>query len=223
MPETAAATRLVRSVSSAYMGLRLRRVARFLGAPEALVRSWHREYREEVPWDSGPDLELYLLVRGAAPEHAVETGVNRGRSSTAILRALAHDGSGRLTSIDLPTHDPAGRTNMDGVIDSAHVPPGATGCEVPEFLRRRWTLILGDAREELPRLEHYDFFFHDSDHSYAHQRWEYSVAAYHLTPGGVLASDDVNWTPAFAELTRWMGPRLLWTPLSPLRGAVRCP
>ncbi len=219
-PAEGLASRLAGAVSSARLRFRLRRSALFLGVSEARVASWARDYVGEVPWDLGPDLELYLLVRGSAPGRVVETGVNRGRSTTAILRALAHNGSGHLTSIDLPTNDPSGRVNSDGRADLAHVPPGLTGCEIPEYLRPRWTLILGDAREELPKLEGYDFFFHDSDHSYEHQRWEYWTATYNLTKGGILASDDINWSPAFGAMARWARSSFVWTPLHPLRGAV---
>lgn len=207
---------------------RIARVARFASprATEEEVAGWYyRDYRAEVGgWASDLDMELYLLVRAFRPGRVVETGVNRGRSSTAILRALDHNGNGgTLTSIDLPTTDPAGRTNADGRVDRAHVPAGMTGCEIPEYIRRggRWTLLLGDARELLPRVAPgYDFFFHDSDHSYRHQRFEYGEATRSLAVGGVLASDDVNWTPAWREAVAAV-PAMTWTRTTPIRGAAK--
>ena len=223
-PGTLSARRILGLLPAALRQMRLRRVSEFTGAPAPDVARWVQDYSREAGWgDWGPDLELYLLVRWRRPEHVVETGVNRGRSTTAILRALDHDGHGRLTSIDLPTTDPVGRVNADGAYDSASVRPGMTGCEVPEYLRGRWTLILGDSRRALPSVGDFDFFFHDSDHSYQHQRWEYSVALTRLPSGGVLASDDVDWTPAFRELTRRMPRRTLWPFPAAHRGAVVVP
>lgn len=217
-----------RRLSDALIHLRIARLARFTNghASERELSGWYwRDYRRESERVADLDVELYLLVRAFRPGRVVETGVNRGHSTAAILRALAHNGNGgSLTSIDLPTTDPAGRVNADGRRDGAWIPDGLTGCEVPEFLRGRWTLLLGDAKELLPRVEPgYDFFFHDSDHSYPHQRFEYEEAFGALAPGGILASDDVNWTPAWREMTGWL-PReraFAWTRMTPQRGAVR--
>ncbi len=164
------------------------------------------------------NLELYLLVRCARPNFVLETGVNRGWSSAAILRALEHNDRGRLVSIDLPNADPGGRVDADGMRDFSWVPQDRTGLEVPEHLRHRWTLRLGDARQ---MLEEYrgagvDFFFHDSEHSYPHQAFEFGWALGILPRGGILASDDVDRSPAFDEFTRGL-PRIHWAN----RGAAR--
>ncbi len=198
---------------------RIRAVAQFLRVDRDTVWDWVGSLRRETVRDSTQNLELYLLVRGKRPRSVVETGVNRGHSTAMILRALRHNGEGHLTSIDLPFHVEGGRRNADGKWDVSSVPVGLTGCEVPEFLRDRWTLIVGDAKAELPKLSGYDFFFHDSDHSYAHQIWEYRVALEHLPAGGVLASDDINWSSAFGEVSRGRR-RFLWPKGGPTRGAI---
>lgn len=125
----------------------------------------------------------YTLVRLLRPATVLETGVHDGLSSAIILRSMARNQSGRLISIDLPHPD---------------LPPGADapGWLVPNELRARWTLCLGDARKLLPALaaKHapLDFFIHDSDHSHEFQEFEYRSAALHLARPALLLSDDVR-------------------------------
>ena len=80
------------------------------------------------------------------------------------------------------------------------------GWLVPQRLRHRFELVLGDARETLrPRLERegaIDLFVHDSLHTTRHMLFEFRVAWRHLAPGGVLVSDDVFWNPAFWLFTK---------------------
>lgn len=148
---------------------------------------------------------LYGITRAMKPAVVVETGVNSGGSSRVILDALRRNGSGRLYSIDLPYHAPW--TTSDGRRDGSHLPAGlTTGFLVPEYLRTAWTLIEGDAKVELPnlvsRLPPLDLFFHDSEHSFQHQSFEYQTAWPRLRSGGVLVSDDTNWSNAFDEFCR---------------------
>ncbi len=97
---------------------------------------------------------------------------------------------------------------------------------MPPPLRRRWELTLGDAKVELPallsRLDSIDIFFHDSDHSYAHQLWEYRTAWPLVREGGLLASDDVDWTAAFADFSKEVARApVYWPSTRPSRGLVR--
>jgi len=158
---------------------------------EGLAIEWHRK-----------------LVERLRPRVIVETGVHRGRSTAAWLWALHRIGLGRLVSIDLPFTEP--RINADGQPDDAHVTSlRQIGDRVPDRLKTRWTLLLGDARELLPlwlpRLAPIDLFYHDSDHTYAHMLYEYRVAWPHLRDGGVLASDDVDRNTAFSEFAHEVG------------------
>ena len=122
---------------------------------------------------------LYLLVRAARPAHVIETGVLYGASSAHILAALARNGEGELHSIEIGK-DPR---------EPAHE------FLVPEELRDRWDLIVGDSRRELPalleRLPAVGLFHHDSLHTYDHMMWEFETVYPHLDPDGVLSSDDV--------------------------------
>ena len=149
---------------------------------------------------------LYAVVRAVRPRVAVETGVANGFSTAFLLQALRANGEGRLHSIDLPRE--VGRTYEPGTFyegrGQAGIPPGAEpGWLIPEPLKDRWTLILGRSQEELPRLLQrlgtIDFFMHDSEHSFECMWFEFNAAWPRLRPGGVLVSDDVNSTEAFAR------------------------
>ena len=170
---------------------------------EYVSSDFRREYtsrREELRRYVGPQrlgssggftLEaLYLIVRAARPRVVVETGVLYGASSAHILAALARNGEGELHSLDLP-HQP--REPRHDFL-------------VPQDLRGRWTLLIGDARDLLrpllARLPALDLFYHDSLHTFEHMTWEYSTAFTHLSPGGVLASHDVRTISSLREIFR---------------------
>ena len=137
---------------------------------------------------------LYRLIRELKPKVCVETGVHVGKSSTAILSALHRNEKGTLISIDLPKNGLW--KDGDGFEDVSWVRAGETGKLVPAYLRNRWDLRLGDSKMILPkllsRLGTIDLFFHDSEHSYAVQMFEYEEAWKYLRTGGILASDDTD-------------------------------
>ena len=144
---------------------------------------------------------LYHLVRLTRPATVVETGVYRGISSAFILAALGANQVGHLYSVDLPR----ARYSVPGrAPDQSPLPAGEeTGFVVPERLRGRWTLILGDSKQQLePLLQNLgsvDLFIHDSEHSYTFMKWEYGVALPYVRDGGILASDDIDWNSAFSD------------------------
>lgn len=170
---------------------------------------------------------LYWLARTVRPQAIVETGVEKGLTSYFWLRAMADNGLGTLYSIDLPTLGSEVRVNADGRVDTSHVETESrTGALVPPSLRERWKLTLGDAKVELPKLlselGSIDIFFHDSDHSYGHQLWEYRTAWPAIRDGGFLASDDVDWTAAFSDFSREVARTpVLWPSTRPSRGLIR--
>ena len=172
----------------------LAEAARAAGDELAATRAaGHSESSEE-----GKKL-LYLSVRALRPSVVVETGPFNGASSTFLLRALAAaGGDGRLISFDLPD-----ATDALGV----PIPVGREPAWlVPDELRPRFELVLGDTRDTLrPRLareQGVDVFFHDSLHTTRHMLFEFRVAWRHLRRGGVLVSDDVFWNPAFWLFTQ---------------------
>jgi len=135
---------------------------------------------------------LYAVVRNARPRVVVETGVASGVTSYSILQALEDNGDGLLYSIDLPN---VGDVQLQKGQES--------GFLVPEGLRHRWTLTVGDSKQELPKLlgdlGMIDLFVHDSLHEYGHMMFEYEEAWPKLRKGGILFSDDISRTAAFQD------------------------
>jgi len=126
------------------------------------------------------DLEtLYLLIRLFKPRVIVETGVLYGASSSFILEALKENGAGKLYSIDLP--------NRENKLPKDFLVRGA--------VKDKWELLIGDVKEELPklltRIRNIHHFHHDSLHTFEHMLWEYNVAFKYLTPEGILSSHDI--------------------------------
>jgi len=138
---------------------------------------------------------IYCCIRVTKPDSVIETGVAHGYSSWIILNALHKNQKGKLYSIDLPNND----TNND--YNFKNQPE--TGWLVPEALKSRWELKLGDAKILLPeilnKIETLDVFFHDSDHSYEHMKYEFNTVNRFLKKGGILLSDDVHKNKAFSE------------------------
>jgi predicted O-methyltransferase YrrM len=138
---------------------------------------------------------IYCCIRVTKPETVIETGVAHGYSSWIILNALKKNNKGVLYSIDLPNHD----TNIDYNFKDQPT----TGWMVPDILKDRWKLNLGDAKILLPtilkEIGELSIFFHDSDHSYEHMKYEFETSHPYLINGGLLLSDDVHKNAAFAE------------------------
>jgi len=132
---------------------------------------------------------LYLLVRLVQPNHMVETGVSAGVSSAYILSAMQDNGRGRLYSIDLPP---------------GNLPEGKTvGWVVPDHLKNRWSLHIGNAlgllEPLLSDIGTIDCFVHDSLHTYDHMTWEFNTSWKYLRPGGLFLSHDVGANDAFFD------------------------
>ncbi len=154
---------------------------------------------------------LYVVTRIAKPSVIIETGVASGRSSAAILQALHDNKKGMLYSIDLPQYydgtEPQcyvtkeGNNELEGFIPQGKTP----GWLVPEALRSRWKLILGDSKVELEKVlssvDKVDIFYHDSDHSYESMDFEYKAVWPKIPQGGFLLSDDVSWNDAWKDFT----------------------
>lgn len=145
-------------------------------------------------WQVSPkELEyIYATIKIFAGRIIAETGVGPGTSSYAILKA-SEEFKGHLYSFDLG--QPYGKVKDKPV-----------GFMVPESLRDRFTLILGDTYETLERnlvyFGPFDVFFHDSDHTYEHVMFELETARKNLRSKFVIIVDNYDWSTApqeFAE------------------------
>lgn len=149
---------------------------------------------------------LYAVTRALRAQHVVETGVANGYTSAYLLAAVARNGGdARLHSIDLPFFDNYETGRVEGAVPGTEletmdeftpVAPGReAGWVVPDELRARWDLRLGDSKELLPQLleelGRIDLFFHDSTHTREHILWELELAWPYVRPGGVVAADDL--------------------------------
>lgn len=138
-------------------------------------------------------LVQYATIRAFQPEIVVETGVANGVSSSYLLLALEKNNRGKLYSVE--------------VGDRSYLPEGMpNGWIVPDFLRPRWEMRVGDSRVVLPallkELERTDVFIHDSLHTYDHMLWEFRAAYPFLPEGGLLLTDDALWNDAFWDFKR---------------------
>jgi predicted O-methyltransferase YrrM len=140
--------------------------------------------------------ELYVILRSIQPAVVVETGVGIGYSSSYILSALERNNVGRLVSIDLPNADRAWKLPI----------AAEPGFLVPQELRARWDLRLGETHIVLPDVLHelgrVDLFFHDSEHTYDTMRFEFDSVYGFLSPGGQIVSDDAMWNTAMLDFAK---------------------
>jgi len=138
---------------------------------------------------------FYAILRLKKPEIVIETGCCTGTTTSLILYALQQNQRGHLYSIDMRFPD-----------DWLSTGQLETGFLVPENLKSRWSLILGDTKVELPKLlatlGKVDLFYHDADHSYVYQMWKYLTAWPYIPVGGVLASDDIRHNTSFFDFGR---------------------
>jgi hypothetical protein len=107
---------------------------------------------------------------------------------------------GTLSIIDLPmVFDPSDPSwTSEGGTYGVCIPEGkTTAWMVPDIYRERIEIRNGDAKHLLPplidELDSVDFFYHDSDHTYAHMMFEFDQAKRKLTRGGVMVADDISW------------------------------
>ena len=148
---------------------------------------------------------LYALIRDLQPKHVVETGVLHGMTSGFILDAISLNGTGRLTSIDLPSLAETGPVNGDGYNDS--LPAGKQpGWIVPLRLHEHWNLNLGSSLSILPDIcgagQVIDMFIHDSEHSYKTMWYELTTAWDAMRQGGILICDNIEANTSFFDFCR---------------------
>jgi hypothetical protein len=150
---------------------------------------------------------LYLLIRLQRPKVVVETGVAQGVSTAFLLKGLHDNGEGRLFSIDLPFFE-GGSNNPRLPSDEIYpIPRGLKpGWMVPEYLRNRWELLIGDCRyllvPLLDRLGSVNLFLQDDLHSYRHMLWEFKTIWPKMSEDGLLFSHDWEKNPSLCQFAR---------------------
>lgn len=154
-------------------------------------KRWVKEVTPEAPvdWDAGEGLSifLYVSVRILRPPLVVETGTANGTSSAAISAALHANDFGKLETFDVYEF------NLEYVPDylrnriTSHVLNKRGGLE--SWLTENEEIISGES-----------IFFHDSNHSFEHQSWEYEIAK--NRGFGYMISDDVDDSFAFIKIQR---------------------
>ena len=128
---------------------------------------------------------LYSLVCSTNPNLVVETGVANGISTNAIMNAIEKSkNSGTLHSFDVLSET-----------SKAYKGNGKWKFHLLNAAKSHTQL-----KNEVQLLAKPDVWLHDSNHGYRWQKFEYLLAMKSLKKGGILISDDIDASPAWAEL-----------------------
>lgn len=132
---------------------------------------------------------IYSIIRRVKPNIIIETGIDRGVSTTYILLALKKNGKGKLISID---------KDVD------------VGQLVPDELKIFWEQKVGKTCNILPAMEvnNIDIFLHDSLHTYDNMLFEYRWAYSKLKNGGLLLSHDIGTNNSFYDFASSIGKKV---------------
>ena len=130
---------------------------------------------------------LYCLVKALKPQFIVETGVANGVTTNAIMKAIeSNKNNGVLHSFDILSETSKA---YDGI--------GNWNFHLLKSRRTHESLI-----KEIEKLPRPDLWVHDSNHGYRSQKFEYLLAFKSLKNGGILISDDVDASSAWAEMSK---------------------
>ena len=141
-------------------------------------------------FDVNPQTEdlLRRLILEFQPRRVVETGVANGRSTRVLLAAIEELRSDREIS-----------GTEGSVLHSLDISSSVVSLELSAY--SNWVFhLVSDTHpfvKIMDEIGEIDMFLHDSNHAYWNQLTEYRIAWDHLAPGGLLVSDDVNWSQAF--------------------------
>ena len=129
---------------------------------------------------------VYLICMKVRPQKVVETGVEKGGTSSMILQALDRNDSGRLWSIDIgSTFWYKGK------------PVSSIGPLVENHTKSRWKLVKGDAQEVmgdvLAETGYIDVFCAGQGHTYEVQKHEGGHGWPRLRSGGIFVLDRADW------------------------------
>jgi hypothetical protein len=173
-----------------------------------LAREHQREGRESYIEIDAP-LELYAIVRLVRPRQVIEVGVSSGVSSAYLLQALERNRRGTLHSVDRPKRPPKHPSSAHRPASASwSLPPGReSGWAVPERLRPRWDLRIGDKRDVLPLLgqdlERIDLLVYDVPHWDRETRQEFLALDRRFPKGAVAIADHGPGGELCSALAAW--------------------
>jgi predicted O-methyltransferase YrrM len=141
-------------------------------------------------------------VRALKPAQVVETGVDKGLGTAVLAAALlrnAEEGHpGRVTAIDINP-------------EAGYLVRTGAWADVVD-------LVCGDSLRALAALARpVDLFLHDSDHTTAHERREFTTVEASLSPSALLLTDNVTKTSVLSEYAEKTGRQFLAFTERPLR------
>jgi len=130
---------------------------------------------------------LYTVVKAKDPKVVIETGVANGITTNAIMKALElNENKGELHSFDILPET-----------SKAYTGSGNWNFHLLNTKNTYKQMI-----NEITKLPKVDIWIHDSNHGYRWQKFEYLLALKSLNTGGILISDDIDASSAWAELSR---------------------
>lgn len=134
-------------------------------------------------WNVEKNLSFYLhaYILKYRPKLVVETGVANGISTNIIMNALEKTG-GTLHSFDVRSECQYAYKGIGNWV--FHLVPQKNQKRFFKALTRDWNVNL---------------WFHDGDHSYFWQQFEYRLAVQKLDSAGVIISDDIDASEAWIE------------------------
>jgi len=144
----------------------------------------------------------YAIVRALKPAHVVETGVDKGLGTAvlaaALLRNTEEGRAGRITAIDINP-------------EAGYLVRGGAWSSVVD-------LVYSDSVAALAALDRpVDLFLHDSDHSVAHERTEFTTVESKLSASALLLTDNATKTSVLSEYAEKTGRHYLAFSERPLR------
>lgn len=157
---------------------------------ELAARMRQRRDRNATP-RFGRRLGWYCIARACRPGLIVETGTHDGLGTTLLLRAAERNAA-------------EGTPTMVMTLD---IEP-ASGWLIPEHLKERLDIYIGDTHETLPKAvdgQEVGMLIHDSEHTAERERFEFGVALEHAAPSLVLISDNAHATTALRDLAEQLG------------------
>jgi predicted O-methyltransferase YrrM len=135
--------------------------------------------------ESDTETLLYALVRSCKPKIVLETGVANGHATVVLLTAIRKNGLGELHSTDVSG-------DVGGLLTAEERAGWRFHRLPPDGSRAAFSALLSE-------LGQVDLFFHDSQHSYMWQSFEYESVLPRLNRTAWLVTDDADASYAFLD------------------------